>query len=224
MSRRDGWPGELNAIDGGPQPGPAASTEFSTVSNSGRRCVCGQRIPGTRAKDAVYCSFQCREKQSRIRRNQREAVRFNCRVCSVVVPAGRQYCDPCRLQRRLERSRSYYAKKQRMAIEKPLPLRRASDVASGTVGAIAELLVAADLLSRGYHVFRAMSPACPCDLLVMKDNLSARVEVRRVTRNMAGDLPTGCTAAERGRFDVLARVEPDGVIHYRGLEELKSSG
>lgn len=34
-------------------------------------------------------------------------------------------------------------------------------VPSGTVGAIHELIVATDLLKRGYHVFRAMSPACP---------------------------------------------------------------
>jgi hypothetical protein len=138
----------------------------------------------------------------------------------VLVPLGRQYCDPCRENRRRERSRSYYAKKQREIAEKPLPLQRANTVPSGTVGAIAELLVSADLLSRGYHVFRAMSPSSPCDLLVMKDSLSARVEVRRVTRDREGNLPTGCDASERGRFDILARVEVDGAIHYTGLDRL----
>jgi DNA-directed RNA polymerase subunit RPC12/RpoP len=48
-------------------------------------------------------------------------------------------------------------------------------------GAIVELRVEVDLLSKGYHVFRSESPACPCDLVVIKDGLCAKVEVRTVS-------------------------------------------
>jgi hypothetical protein len=50
-------------------------------------------------------------------------------------------------------------------------------VPSGTVGAIGELLVAADLMRKGYAVFRSMSPACPCDIAILKDGVLSRVEV-----------------------------------------------
>ena len=39
----------------------------------------------------------------------------------------------------------------------------------GTTGAIAELVVATDLLGRGYEVFRALSPSCSGDLAVLKN-------------------------------------------------------
>ena len=52
-------------------------------------------------------------------------------------------------------------------------------VPSGTKGAAAELRVAADLMMRGYHVFRALSPACPCDLIAYRDGEPPiRIEVK----------------------------------------------
>lgn len=42
-------------------------------------------------------------------------------------------------------------------------------VTSGTAGAIAELRVAVDLMQRRYHVFRALSPSCPADLVAFHD-------------------------------------------------------
>jgi len=94
------------------------------------------------------------------------------------------------------------------------------DVPASTIGAIGELMVASDLMKRGYHVFRAMSPSAPCDLLVMREGLSARVEVRCVSRTRLGDLPNAVKSTERHRHDILARVERDGTIHYTGLEKL----
>jgi len=57
---------------------------------------------------------------------------------------------------------------------------RSSDrsISAGTVGAIAEMAVAVDLMEKGYAVFRALSPACLCDLIALKDGVSLRVEVR----------------------------------------------
>ena len=65
------------------------------------------------------------------------------------------------------------------------PDRKAASVAhsgpqlsKGTVGAIAELLACADLMSLGYHVFRAESPHCPFDLIAYANGTSLRVEVK----------------------------------------------
>ena len=49
--------------------------------------------------------------------------------------------------------------------EKERNVRIRKQVSPATRGAIAELRVATDLLARGYHVFRSVSPASPCDLI-----------------------------------------------------------
>ena len=57
-------------------------------------------------------------------------------------------------------------------------------IPSGTMGAISELIISVDLLKNGYNVFRAMSPSCPCDLVVFKGDNIKRVEVKTGYRNI----------------------------------------
>ncbi len=57
-----------------------------------------------------------------------------------------------------------------------------------TMGTISELIVASDLMLRGYEVFRALSPASSCDLLAMGSDGILRIEVR-----------TGCFNPATGR-------------------------
>src|SRR5690242_10258699 len=45
-------------------------------------------------------------------------------------------------------------------------------LSSGTAGTVGELFVTVDLLKRGYHVFRAVSPSCPCDLIALRDGIT----------------------------------------------------
>lgn len=47
-----------------------------------------------------------------------------------------------------------------------------------TVGAITEIEIAADLMKKGYFVFRALSPACFCDLIAIKNNKFLKIECR----------------------------------------------
>lgn len=61
-----------------------------------------------------------------------------------------------------------------------------TDLAPGDVGALGELVVSADLMRRGYAVFRALSPSCPCDLIAMKDDKLLRVEVTKGRRYLKG--------------------------------------
>ena len=42
-------------------------------------------------------------------------------------------------------------------------------LSTSTVGAMHELKVSIDLLNRSYAVFRALSPSCPSDLVILKD-------------------------------------------------------
>lgn len=72
-------------------------------------------------------------------------------------------------------------------------------------GAWGELAVAADLMQRGYEVFRNLSPAGPVDMVVLKDERLWRVQVK-VRTSLTAEHP-GC--------DVLAVVD-DREIKYIG--------
>lgn len=92
-------------------------------------------------------------------------------------------------------------------------------LASATVGAISEMTVCADLLARGYEVFRSVSPACGCDLVAYRDGVCVRVEVRTGKRYSNGNLcyPKGA----RGHYDVMAVVEaltPDGIWYSKPMD------
>jgi len=81
-------------------------------------------------------------------------------------------------------------------------------------GAVSELIVCADLLARGYEVFRAQSPTCSCDLVVQANGRLFRIEVRSATRNLNGTLAYTWSVHDQSRSDILAAVEPDGRITY----------
>jgi hypothetical protein len=88
-------------------------------------------------------------------------------------------------------------------------------IATSTSGAIAELVVSADLMAKEYAVFRAVSPACACDLVVIAGGVSYRVEVRTGERRTAnGRTYFPWSKKDVGRSDVLA-VVVDGEIEYR---------
>jgi len=85
-------------------------------------------------------------------------------------------------------------------------------MSTGDIGAVGELKTVVDLMSRGFEVFRAVSPAASCDLIALKEGKSVRVEVRTGRRGRDRVL---CN--RRGNYDILAVVLPDGNIHYEPL-------
>lgn len=88
------------------------------------------------------------------------------------------------------------------------------DLSTGTVGAIAELFVAADMLRRGYNVFRAVSPSSPVDIVaVSRLGVSLRVEVKTGSKAVDGRLIFG--RGDNSKYDVLAVYIPsDGAVAY----------
>lgn len=76
-------------------------------------------------------------------------------------------------------------------------------------GCAGELAVAADLLLRGYHVFRTVCANAPVDLIIMDDaGQLLRVEVK-----------TGTAQPRHEKYDVLARVLRDGSVEYTRRED-----
>ena len=99
------------------------------------------------------------------------------------------------------------------------PLRRVGP--TGTVGAISELRVAADLMIKGFEVFRAMSPAAICDLLVLKNGNLLRVEVKTGFRGRLGKLLPAPRPDAAKKHDILALSMPSEIIYVQIVDDLK---
>ena len=85
---------------------------------------------------------------------------------------------------------------------------------SNKVGAMTEIFVSAYLLERGFDVFRAMSPSSSCDLIIIKDKKSYRVEVRTGSYNSTGKLQIHFSDNDLGRSEILAIRARDGSIFF----------
>ena len=69
-------------------------------------------------------------------------------------------------------------------LERRFPKRKPKGlISNGTTGAIQELKVSIDLMQKGFHVFRALSPSTFCDLFAFKDGNQFDIEVRTATRH-----------------------------------------
>ncbi len=85
------------------------------------------------------------------------------------------------------------------------------DIPTGSVGAVAELRVSAELLIKGYEVFRAVSSSCSCDLAVLKGGKLLRIEVRTGYLNTTSNKRYTNKPKDSSRYDVLAVMYPDGL-------------
>lgn len=98
------------------------------------------------------------------------------------------------------------------------------------VGAATELIVAADLLSRGYEVFRSMAGTCSCDLIAMRDIDDGcefqmlRVEAKTAHLDKRDGNSVSYDQGNPEEYDVLAVYHPwsktivylpDGVVEQR---------
>lgn len=146
-----------------------------------------------------------------------------CTGCGGEIEAARQrfqggrirHCAECsrlRTNERNRRNKARYAAEGRPYMKKGLVPSPFLHMVASDVGALAELVVSADLLKRGFHVFRAVSPAASCDLLVMRDGQIWRVEVKTAQRSTDGSL-TYDKPRDRARFDVLALMVGSDVVY-----------
>ena len=97
------------------------------------------------------------------------------------------------------------------------------------VGAASELRVSADLLEKGYYVFRSVSSTCPFDLLAydQEEEKVYRIEVKTGTRNVTGQPTPNRKQFKRSwntkvKFDVLSvYLKSDGTIQHIEIEPTK---
>jgi hypothetical protein len=82
---------------------------------------------------------------------------------------------------------------------------------TSSLGAALEMIVCADLLLRGLAVFRSVSPACSCDLVILLDGRLLRIEVTAgsISRT-SGKL--AFSFHDPANYDTIAVVLPDKSI------------
>ena len=71
---------------------------------------------------------------------------------------------------------------------------------------------------RGFHVFRAVSPACPCDILAFSAGRFCRVEVTTGYAKADGEI--GHSKPFDGafsKFDILATVHKQEIRYFTNL-------
>lgn len=83
-------------------------------------------------------------------------------------------------------------------------------VSTSTMGAMSELRVAIDLMSKGFDVYRAISGGAPCDLAILKNKKLLRVEVK--TGYLTGAKVVAHPPVKH-EIDVLAIVMQDKIIY-----------
>jgi len=164
-----------------------------------RDCAeCGVNFEVKR-RDQKFCKPGCAELNGRKRRGKyADRKERKCLNCSKPFTTGREHQKFCSRDCNVAYSGKNW--RETNAIDK--------SICTGSVGAASEMLVAADLLLKGYHVFRSMSPACPCDLAILKGNKMLRVEVTTAYRTPSGRIQSSKTAAVKSseRHDILAYV------------------
>ncbi len=87
------------------------------------------------------------------------------------------------------------------------------NLSTPTVGTIAELKVSTDLLIKGFEVFRSLSPACSCDLAILKNKNLIRVEVRTGYKNNKGKILFPKKDSDLNRQDVFAVVVKNEIFY-----------
>lgn len=163
-----------------------------------RKCLwCGEPIHSNRRATAQFCNKTCAAKYRNRRDGKTSPPRtILCEECRQPFETTRKFQRFCTAGcGRQNYSRGYG---YRAGVVNPLAL------SPSTVGAISELKVATDLMAKGYAVFRAMSPACVCDLAVLCNEQLLRVEV-----TTAFVLESGKRIAPKkdaDKYDILAHV------------------
>lgn len=126
---------------------------------------------------------------------------MDCPTCGVAVSEKRKKRNAryCSTACRKKATASFYRKE-------------GLNLSTATIGTIQELRVSADLLAKGASVFRALSPSCPCDLVVLAKERLIRIEVTTGYKNANGNRTH--PSKDHGNYDMLAVVFYDGSIVY----------
>jgi len=96
-------------------------------------------------------------------------------------------------------------------------------ISTGKTGAISELIVCADLLDKGYEVFRSISQSCSCDLIAMKNNEIIKIEVKTGRIKSDGNIGYAIKEEQKNNFDILAIVVNQSITYLEHDAAMKET-
>ena len=133
-----------------------------------------------------------------------------CGVCKSDFLANSKLQTICSYECRREQSRK---RTGRIAMFPGIP--------TATIGSMSEMEVAINLMKKGYCVFRALSPAAFCDLIVVKDLEIIRIEAR--TGYVGKNNQLTFTKEMHGKIDLFGVYFPkaDSVKYYKPIPNPK---
>ncbi len=91
---------------------------------------------------------------------------------------------------------------------------KALDLPPSTVGRISELMVSLDLLKKGYEVYNPITPNCSGDILIEKNNLFKKIEVRTGWRNNINGKIIYPTKNIRTKILAIYLAKEDAVVYF----------
>ena len=94
----------------------------------------------------------------------------------------------------------------------------------GTKGAIGELRVCSDLLSKNFAVFRSVSPSSSCDLVALKNGICYRIEVTYATvyKRRDGEVRLLVKERDNSKYDILALIVDNEIVYTPSLSSLNA--
>lgn len=87
---------------------------------------------------------------------------------------------------------------------------------TNTAGALSEYKVIVDLISKGFEIFKAVSPSSSCDLALLKEEKLYRIEVRTGFYTPSGAISHNLANV---RADIVATVLHDQIIYLPPLDK-----
>lgn len=166
----------------------------------------------------TYRGVFMQSKQIKFKRNGRTVIRWEhtkaCTLCNeeyITIRSAQKICPKCKTMASETKFHTGNTSATRI-------LPKSIELPTGTVGAIGELIASADLLSKGFEVFKAVSMHATSDLIIRKDNRYYSVEVKAGKLNDNKGL---VFSRPKYNKDLLAIVLPNKLIQYRpSLENL----
>ncbi len=118
----------------------------------------------------------------------REKTCLECGLMFIAHATNRKHCEACQEKHKRQK------------------VRFGQRICTATTGAISEMAVSLDLLCRGYEVFRSLSPACSCDLIISRNGTCIRTEVKTLAYNQSAGSYAKTKAFEAISADLIALV------------------
>jgi len=168
-----------------------------------KKCLyCGQLLSGSKFKK--YCNISCSSKYYQLRKTTpKPKIEKNCKQCGKAFLTHPSY-KFCSQKCSVDWRNNAYTN------------TNLTQIPSSTVGAIAEIIVSAELMKRGFEVYRAMSPASYSDLIAISGDNIYKIEVRtgRYRKDKDGNLILSYPPQRTENKKIAVYTHNDKKIHF----------